>query len=369
MSLDRLFSNEIDRRDFLRKSTDVGLGLAGLLYGVDRFANFLENSLEGKLSLSPQEAEAMGCAPGLLYFKEEPPVIYPRLNGHKVQPTENGCLIGVRKVAFESISRVIDSYEQQWGKKPAVFAHMERVSIWGYFPMDRCVESAKKGVIPLVYPTIEPIALKEIYENRLDHVLKKFADGATKFGEKYGGFFFTPMYEMNIPTKYKVWPWAGQPKDFKKAWRHIWQIFEETGANEYATWVPEYHLDHSLWGYWPGDKYVDWVGLSAYNRKILRHIYGYRHLENIISMSYNYFRHKYKDKPIMLVEFGTTVGKDQPRWLRKAFETIKSKPGLKATIYWDNVCTHHIIDDHTLSQESMNTLKEIMKDPYFTGAK
>ncbi len=70
----------------------------------------------------------------------------------------------------------------------------------------------------------------------------------------------------------------------------------------------------------------------------------------------------------MQAEFGTTIGRDQPKWLIEAFQTIKSKPGIKAAIYWDNAAIE-LGDDHTLSDESLKTLKEILKDPYWIMAK
>ena len=359
MSLDKIFSNEIDRRDFLRKSTDVGLGLTGLLYGVDRFANLFENSLEGKLSLSPQEAEAMGCAPGLLYFKEEPPVIYPPLKGQKVQPPKEGCLIGFYPGWFEV-------YQREIGAGPKVIIPYF-LAMYNIFPTSEVEEVSSQGAIPFVYRPLANEArvpgLKNLVNDKtFTTEMIQYAKDAVEYGKP---FFICTMRELNG----NWYPWGQQSKTAKKAWRHMWQIFEEKGANEYATWVIEYHVDFPLHGYWPGDEYVDWIGLSAYNRAIHRQYYGYRYLSNLINHPYRYFRTNYPDKPIRVEEFGTTIGKDQPRWLRKAFETIKSTPGLKAAIYFDNVYNITFYDDHTLSRESMKTLKELLKDPYFIGAK
>jgi len=41
------------------------------------------------------------------------------------------------------------------------------------------------------------------------------------------------------------------------------------------------------------------------------------------------------DKPIMQAEFGKTQTNDQPYWLKNAYKTIKSWPGMKAALYWD----------------------------------
>ena len=58
------------------------------------------------------------------------------------------------------------------------------------------------------------------------------------------------------------WQWSRKP-DTTPAWKHIWEIFEEQGANQYATWVWEafspvkylkYVTDPEP--YYPGDKYL-----------------------------------------------------------------------------------------------------------------
>jgi len=222
--------------------------------------------------------------------------------------------------------------------------------------------AAENNVIPLLY--VHYPELKDVNKGEKDSTLEKFADAAVKFGEKFGGFFITPMWEMNIDRKHAPWSWCDRPGEFKKAWRRSWEIFEKRGANKYATWAIEYHVDFDTGGYWPGDRFVDWVGFSAYNRKVHEQYYGYRDLKDLISSKYRYFSKKYPDKPIMLAEFASTKGEDQPEWLRKAFETIESKPRIKAALYWDNV-NGDLGDDHKLSKESLQTLKELLKRPYF----
>lgn len=142
MVIDNYVKNELTRRDLLKKSMDSGLGLLGLLWGVDRIANFFENSLEGKLSFSTQEAEAMGCAPGLIGFKEEPPIIYPPLKGHKVQPPKEGCLIGFHPGWFEVYQREIGA-----GPKIIIPYWMAMESI---FPISEVEEVSSQGAIPFV---------------------------------------------------------------------------------------------------------------------------------------------------------------------------------------------------------------------------
>jgi hypothetical protein len=312
-----------------------------------------------------------GCA--TVRFKETAPVIYPPLKGHKVQPPENGCFVGFfRHSATFGYPVPIEAavyYEEKLDKKPSILvAFRQYLPI--FYPGQSSETSAKKGIIPIVYAAVDLSQFTNIPKGKYDDELKQAAEGAVQYGEKYGGFFITPMWEMNMSRSYahqSQQKWCEQPGNFKKVWRHIWQIFEYKGANKYTTWAIEYHVDFSLQGYWPGDQYVDWIGLSGFNRKVEEKYYGYRHLDDLFKPSYSYFRRKHQHKPIMLSEFGTTIAHDQQKWLIKAFETIKSMPGIKAATYWDNFLDNY--DDHTLSTESLNTLKEILKDPYFIMAK
>jgi hypothetical protein len=347
MLINKSLAKNVSRREFLQKS-----GMAALALG-------------GGLTFS---ALTEGCA--TLTFKEEAPVIYPPLKGHKVQPPQDGCLFGVRTV-YDDVKRrapniprhlrdFIDYFTKELNRKPSIFA----IQIWvGVHKtlMLRAKITADQGVIPFVYTGFPPF---HVTKGHYDRPLRRMAEKARRFGEKYGGFFINTMWEMNIDTINRPWPWCVGPSLFKEAWHRMWHIFEENGANEYATWVIEYQVDFPLEGYYPGDDYVDWIGLSGYNNKISQGYYGYRQLSQLISRPYRYFRVNHKDKPIMQAEFGSPIGRDQPKWLKKALGTLKSLPGMKAAICWD-VFDHTIEEDMTLSEESIKALREVLKDPYF----
>jgi hypothetical protein len=330
--------------------------------------DFLKNTGKAALTatagLTLQEVLS-GCA--TISFKETAPVIYPPLKGHKIQPPENGCLTGF------GLRGSWVFYERAFGRLPRIMA--EWAGAGGFiqgFPVRYAEMYAKVGMIPFPCAGVQGMGLEEIAAGQKDKYIKTFAQGALKFGRQYGGFFYDPMWEFNIDKKYALWNWAGQPTSFKKAWQRIWKISEDEGANDYVTWVLEYHVDFPVEGFYPGDRYVDWIGLSAYNRKALEQYYGYRYLNELVSKPYGYFRKTHKDKPIMIAEFGTTVGTDQPSWLIKAFKTIKSNPGIKAAIYYDNLFTYpgaEFSDNHSLSEESLSTLNEVFQDPYWIMAK
>jgi len=101
--------------------------------------------------------------------------------------------------------------------------------------MLRAKITADQGVIPFVYTGFPPFL---VTKGHYDRLLLRMAKRARRIGEKYGGFFINTMWEMNIDTAHSgSWPWCISPSQFKEAWRSMWHIFEENGANEYATRV------------------------------------------------------------------------------------------------------------------------------------
>jgi hypothetical protein len=350
----------LTRRNFLK-----GTGMAALALGTGAT---LDAVLSGCATSGPNER------PFPSKTQPETPV-YPPLAAKKIQPPENGCLVGLMRhyatISYtgqvsKNAGRIIDYYQDKLGKKPAFFSLCCGVG-FTYFPYEEMEGLATRGVIPNILP--EYPRLDEIAKGSYDTALTTVAKEATKYGKQHGGFFYSPMRELN-----GYWfQWGQQPTQAKKAWQHVWQIFQDQGANEYATWVWEIECPEagsarvdSPDSYYPGDKHVDWIGLSAYSRaQFNTRDMSYNELTR---NTYSEMHNNHKEKPIMQAEFASTQGSSQPYWLKNAFKTIKSRPGMKAALYWDwpNVA---LGDEHDLSDESYGVLKEIFKDPYFIGAK
>jgi hypothetical protein len=78
-----------------------------------------------------------------------------------------------------------------------------------------------------------------------------------------------PMHEMN-----GAWyPWGADvngntPDDFVAAWRHLRAVFDDVGADQVVwEWAPNQLFEGTapLEPLYPGDEYVDRIGISAYN--------------------------------------------------------------------------------------------------------
>jgi len=124
---------------------------------------------------------------------------------------------------------------------------------------------------------------------------------------------------------------GNRPGDYVKVWQHVHDIFEQEGANNLVvwTWAPNIvnnlssahqSVEH-LTGLYPGDAYVDWVGLSGYLRPAYKP-------ENNFTFEYTFDRsldqlRAITDKPIILAEVGASeVGGQKPKWITSMFEAL-----------------------------------------------
>jgi hypothetical protein len=283
---------------------------------------------------------------------------------------------------FEKIERYqigndITYVEKALNAKPFIFV-LVTPKLYLEFPAIQAMAVAKRAIVPDVRAKIGTFELpipiqgfgpKEIAQGKHDGYIKKFAQGAQEFGKEYGGFFFSTMEEGN-----GNWYSWGMNSNFIPAWRHIWQIFEDQGANQYATWIWVVYCPEGLparWAnnpelYYPGDKYVDWIGLNAYS--IAGKPTADHTLNGLIRETYRRLFQDHPQKPFMISSFGRTNESNQSRWLINAYSSIKNSfPAIRAAIYYDN--TWRLTGDHTLNPKSLQTLKEIFQDPYWKMAK
>ena len=122
--------------------------------------------------------------------------------------------------------------------------------------------------------------------------------------------------------------------DYVKMWKHVHDIFAEEGANDLVIWIWSPNIINNLPathraagfldGLYPGDGYVDWVGLSGYLRPIYKP-------ENDFTFAYSFDAslaelRRITDKPIFLAEIGASeIGGHKAVWVSSLFEAL-AKP-------------------------------------------
>jgi len=111
-----------------------------------------------------------------------------------------------------------------------------------------------------------------------------------------------------------------------EAYRHIIRIAREEGAHN-IRWV--FHVDpwdepvvdwNRFENYYPGDEWIDWVGVSVYGRQVPK---DRRAVSFRFQMDWAYDRlRRLTGKPVIVCEFGTISDEHQAGWAKAALLDI-----------------------------------------------
>jgi beta-mannanase len=171
--------------------------------------------------------------------------------------------------------------------------------------------------------------LANIARGDYDGYLESWAAGLRAFP---GTVYLRPMHEMNG----NWYPWAGQVNqntstDYVAAWRHMHDLFDREGArNVRWIWCP-YALDvptgNRFEEYYPGDRYVDILGLDIYNWGVGDGSFEHpnemvwRDVDELLNEPYQRLT-RLGSQPVWLTEVGTAEqGGDKATWLRTLLES------------------------------------------------
>ena len=169
------------------------------------------------------------------------------------------------------------------------------------------------------------------------------------------------------------YPWSGMKigkEVYQGMFRHIRQVFDDAGVRN-VRWVFSINADNvpaqnTYAACYPGDRYVDYIGLDGYNWGVSRDWSRWRSFQDIFSGIYREVVRRYK-KPVILSEFSSSsAGGDKVRWIEEALQEIKSMRAVKGFILFN-------IDKETdwrLPPEAASgqKLKAGLADPYFLEA-
>ena len=173
-------------------------------------------------------------------------------------------------------SDALDTQTTRFGRTPAIW------SLWsdwgdpnsGPFPTTLANSLKDRGVVPQIYwqpddPTYTTDCahwqLSTIINGSHDAYIRSWAQAAKAYG---GTIILRFADEMN--GNWYIWGngrCTNTSKKFRRAWRHVWSIFRGTGGVgatnvkfEFAPYADKYAKSD-----YPGDKVVDYLGLTALN--------------------------------------------------------------------------------------------------------
>lgn len=175
-----------------------------------------------------------------------------------------------------------------------------------------------------------------------DDYLHRYARSMAEYGKPV---LFRLNNEMNGDwCGYSAYYSSLDPELYKAFWRYLYEIFHQEGADN-VLWVfnpndksfPDFKWNHALM-YYPGDEYVDIIGLTGYNTGNYYKGENWREFKNIYAGLYNDYKTYFGDKPFIITEFGaSTYGGNKADWIRTAMEQLKHYPQIKLAVWWNHI--------------------------------
>lgn len=205
----------------------------------------------------------------------------------------------------------------------------------------------ERGMLPMLTWESRPIGAKNDVVEEPDYSLPTIIAGDfDAYLTRYAQDIVATGLPLAIRLDHEmngVWyPWSEQTAsggsingnqrgDYVRMWQHVHDIFQAAGANDLVIWVwapnridnlaPSLQSVDTLRGLYPGDDYVDWVGMSGYQRPpypddfepTFTNTFG-RTLDRLRQVS---------DKRILLAEVGASeIGGTKPQWVTSFFEGL-----------------------------------------------
>lgn len=131
---------------------------------------------------------------------------------------------------------------------------------------------------------------------------------------------------------------------FIKMYQYLYEKFREADALQYTIWVwnpNEKSLPAFQWNaselYYPGDMYVDIIGMTGYNTGTYYPGETWRSFDEIYEKPYEWTIKNF-DKPIMITEFSSSsTGGEKEAWIEDMFRSIGGYDKIKVAIWWSGM--------------------------------
>lgn len=180
-----------------------------------------------------------------------------------------------------------------------------------------------------------------------DQAIKAYALALKSYGKPV---FLRWCWEMNFLKQHQS---QFSPAGFVGAWQHIWTVFHDVGATNVSfVWCP------GLAGatpapYFPGDSYVDWIGIDGYDRS------GVATFASVFSGFYQTWSGH--GRPMMVAETGS-MGSNQAAFVASFGTDMPAMPAFKAVVYFDAIGP---AGSWVLAGDGLTAFGKVARDPYF----
>ena len=225
------------------------------------------------------------------------------------------------------------------------------------FPSDAVIETWRRGALPTISweprPTVQPVGPDSDNTQEPGYALASIIDGSH---DEYIDRFATSVRDLGLPVAIRFahemngnwFPWSEERNgnsrgQYVTAWRHVHDRFTAIGAtNAIWIWSPNVITARPsvrLAPLYPGDDYVDWMGMVGYYRRIYLDEHGQPKaptFANTYGSTLDELR-SVAVKPIVITELGATeVGGNKPAWIRSMFQGLAQNPDIIGFIWFNH---------------------------------
>ena len=297
----------------------------------------------------------------------------------RLLPPPGKAFFGIATAAGPYDLRQVDRAAQAAGRRPHVLLFSQD---WKHdrFDATRLAAVRKAGLVPMVAwepwdgrrggttnrerATQPDFRLADIAAGRHDAYVRSWARGLRDLRAPVALRF---AHEMNGDW----YPWAegangNRPGDYVRAWRHVHDVFAREGAtNVQWVWSPNivYPGSYPMAGLYPGDAYVDVVGVVGYFGAP-RDGRGYPTFEELFGPTLAQVRALTR-RPVVLTETGGTEdGGHKAAWTRELFAGLKRNRDIVGFVWFD--VRKEADWPFTSSPQARQAFAQGVADPRFT---
>jgi len=273
----------------------------------------------------------------------------------------------------------IDDYGELVGAKPRIVMWYQSWSDeWNAFSPRTADAIRDRGAMPMISwePTAGTVedrrwSLRTIIDGSHDAYIRRWVRDVAAWGHD---LYVRPMYEMNgWWASWCAFANGNTEAQFVAAWRHIVDLAREAGATN-IRWVWSPNVDNDGLGtpftdLFPGDDYIDWVGLDGFNRGTSWSSTRWQTMADIFTASIGHVR-ALTQKPLMIAETGSSeVGGDKAAWIRSSLARVPTDlPDVRAVIWFSKNETSLGIDWRVNSSAaSLKAFRALARSPEFGG--
>ncbi len=231
-------------------------------------------------------------------------------------------------------------------EKPAVVMFFRDLGLNRGFPLSYIKIIDEAGSVPMISWELdiwgrskEMDYLDAILNKRFDSYFIKWAKECKKWGKPV---FIRPGFEMNG----NWFSWNGNPDKFKAVWQYLHNLLKKEGCHNVVwVWSPGVKsFPDEKWNqmeqYYPGDQFVDWIGLDGYNwgdEDPKRPYSKWIKFSEIFNKALKRLNKLAPGKPVMIAEIGCaeSASRSKAEWIEDAFKNINNSPELKLLIWFN----------------------------------